>query len=264
MIFGALAFLLMGMTLGLIGGGGSILTVPILVYIYGLSPQDATGSSLFIVGATAMVGATLAALKKEINLAQSLPFAIPSLIGVFISRTFLVPGTPDPVIHWSFLFVSKDMLLMILFAILMVTASFKMIRSSLQIEAVSTVNHWVIAQQGLFVGILTGFVGAGGGFLIIPALVFLLKFTMRQAAGTSLFIIAMNSSLGFLSDWLINNNKDWFLLLNSLAIAILGLCLGRWLAPSFSEKSLKRLFGWFVLILGSCILFQQIFTTHVG
>ncbi len=258
MILGIAAFLLMGITLGLIGGGGSILTVPILVYIYGMSAQEATGSSLFIVGATALVGAVIAYFRNEINLSKSLPFAIPSLIGVFLARTFLVPWTPDPVINLDSFLVTKDMLLLILFAILMVVASFKMIRGTLKIETVPNATVFTIARQGATVGMITGFVGAGGGFLIIPALVFLLRLTMRQAAGTSLMIIAINSSIGFIGDLLHDSNKNWFLLLTSLIVAIIGLMIGRLISPSFSEKSLKKIFGWFILVLGSVILIEQL------
>jgi uncharacterized protein len=259
LIIGWLAFLLMGLTLGLIGGGGSILTVPILVYLYGMSAQDATGASLFVVGATAFVGALAAYFKKEIQLSKSLPFAIPSLFGVFLARSFLVPWTPDPVLSLEGFTISKDLLLMLLFAVLMVTASTKMIRSSNSVTGAKSSSMGLIGLQGFLVGVITGFVGAGGGFLIIPALVFLIGLSMRQAAGTSLLIIAMNSGVGFLGDLMNRPDKNWSLLLSAVLIAIFGLFIGRKLAPSFSEKALKKIFGWFVLVLGTAILLDQFF-----
>ncbi len=261
MFLGGVAFLIMGIVLGLIGGGGSILTVPILVYLYSMSAQEATGSSLFVVGATSLVGALAAFFKKEIQLSQSLPFAVPSLFGVFIARSFLVPWLPDPVVSIKAFVISKDLLLMVLFALLMVTASFKMIRSSTKTVAAPEKSPSLVhvSGQGFLVGLITGFVGAGGGFLIIPALVFLLGLSMRQAAGTSLMIIAMNSSIGFLGDLWNRPDKNWPLLLSAVAIATVGLFIGRRMAPHFTEKTLKKIFGWFVLILGSLILIEQIF-----
>lgn len=258
MLIGWVAFFLMGLTLGVIGGGGSILTVPILVYIYGMKAQEATGSSLFVVGATALVGALISFFKKEIQILQSLPFAIPSVLGVFVARTFLLPAIPEILLASSFFTLSKDMFLMICFSFLMLTASLKMIRSSPATVRPKTGSQRSVVFKGFSVGLITGFVGAGGGFLIIPALIFLLELTMRQAVATSLMIIAINSAMGFLGDLLVDPHKDWYLLFTSVSAAILGLLLGRQIAPAFSEKTLKRVFGWFVLVLGGFILFEQL------
>lgn len=258
MIIGLVAFFIMGLTLGVIGGGGSILTVPILVYIFGMNAQEATGSSLFIVGATALVGAVISFYKKEIQLLQSLPFAVPSVFGVFVARTLLLPFMPDPTLNLEFLVLSKDMFLMICFSILMLTASYKMIRSSPIRGLPQGATLTAVIFKGFSVGAITGFVGAGGGFLIIPALIFLLQLSMRQAVATSLMVIAINSAMGFLGDLLIHPDKQWSILLTSVVAAVFGLLLGRRMAPSFSEKTLKRAFGWFVLLLGSFILIEQL------
>lgn len=258
MMLGWIAFLIMGIVLGLIGGGGSILTVPILVYFFSLNATQATGASLFVVGSTALVGAMVAFFKNEVKLTESLPFVLPSLAGVFIARSFLLPWTPDPI--WSFrsLSFSKDIFLMCLFAILMLTASAKMIFSQNLITEKKSASIIKVSAQGFLVGLVTGFIGAGGGFLIIPGLIFFLNFKMREASATSLLIIAMNSAVGLLSDLIVNHNKPWFLLLMASGIATFGLFVGRRLGPYFSEVALKKIFGWFVFILGSGIFLDQI------
>lgn len=257
-MFGWMAFFIMGMVLGLIGGGGSILTVPILVYFFGMSAQAATGSSLFIVGSVAAVGAFASYLKKEIQFKKSLAFVLPSLAGVFCARSYFLPALPDPVFQMSTFELSKDVLLMALFAVLMLASSYKMIRANVVIRSSEAASVVGVVIQGFLIGAITGFIGAGGGFLIVPALVLLLNYGMKQAVGTSLLIIALNSYVGFLVDLLTSQRDAWSLLFWSTAIAILGLFLGRRLAPLFSEKTLKKAFGWFVLILGLIILIQQI------
>lgn len=258
MIFGALAFFAMGIVLGLIGGGGSILTVPILVYLLGFNAHAATGASLFIVGTVAMIGAFTAFLKKEIKVQESFPFVFPSIAGVIMARTYLLPLLPDPVFRLETFIVSRDSLLMMLFSVLMLAASYKMIRSSKIVQAKQTAPWTHVALQGFLIGMTTGFIGAGGGFLIVPALVFLLGYGLKQAVGTSLFVIAINSFVGFFADLFQGESKPWPLLLAASAIAIAGLFLGRRLTPYFSEKTLKSIFGWFILVLGLSILLEQV------
>jgi uncharacterized membrane protein YfcA len=257
MLIGWIAFFAMGIVLGLIGGGGSILTVPILVYLFGQDPHTATGGSLFIVGAVAVVGALMAFLKKEIKFTESLPFALPSIAGVILARTYLLPLLPDPVIQSELVVISKDGLLMVLFAFLMLMASYKMIRTTAVVTKRQTAPWLQVALQGLFIGAITGFIGAGGGFLIVPALVFLLGYSLKQAIGTSLLVIALNSFVGCFADVLQGEPKPWPLLFTAVGVAIVGLFVGRRLTPYFSEKTLKIIFGWFILVLGSTILLEQ-------
>jgi uncharacterized protein len=256
-LLGWFAFLIMGVVLGLIGGGGSILTVPILVYLFRMDAHSATGASLFIVGTVALIGALAAALKKEIKFTESLPFAIPSIVGVLAARTFLLPALPDPVIRLGTFAISRDALLMTLFALLMLAAAYKMIRASTIPPTRKAASGFNVGLQGFFIGALTGFIGAGGGFLIVPALVFLLGYGLKQAIGTSLLVIALNSFVGFFADVLQGEARSWSLLLVAAIIAVVGLYVGRRLSPQFSEKSLKRIFGWFILVLGSVILLEQ-------
>lgn len=261
-LFGYFAAILMGISLGMIGGGGSILTVPILVYLFQVDAILATAYSLFIVGLTALVGGATYLKRGEVDLPTGLVFAIPSFIGVYLTRAYLVPSIPDPVFTMNKFVLTKALLIMIVFAILMLAASFSMIRSKKE-EAqklqLSPLARWsLISAEGLVVGGVTGLVGAGGGFLIIPALVLLVGLPMKIAVGTSLFIIAAKSLIGFLGDLKSGVSMDWQLLLTLSAIAVVGLFLGVHYSKKVSEKSLKKGFGFFVLIMGSLILFDQL------
>lgn len=265
-LFGYLSSFFMGLSLGLIGGGGSILTVPILVYLFSVDPIVATSTSLFIVGSTALLGAILAWRRNDVHLKMSFQFAIPSVIGVYVMKTYLVPSIPNVIFSLGPFTLTKPLLIMGLFAFLMLLASLAMIRKKKGHQAhvmtsASTKSYGFIiklATQGLFIGGVTGLVGAGGGFLIVPALVTLVGLNMRSAIGTSLLIIAMNSLFGFsiaLSHGLM---VEWLVLLTILGIALMGLTVGSYLSYRVPEGKLKMGFGYFVLIMGSLILFDQI------
>lgn len=261
-ILGYIASILMGLSLGLIGGGGSILTVPILVYIFGTNPILATSYSLFIVGTTALVGGLFYLKKGEVDLKTGFIFGVPSFIGVYLTRAYLVPSLPDPVFTLGSWVVTKPLLIMLVFAILMLAASVSMIRTKKAIEANKVkmnpqLQFLLIGLEGLIVGGVTGFVGAGGGFLIIPALVILVGMSMKLAVGTSLFIIAAKSLIGFAGDLQQKTEIDWTLIFTITGIAVLGLFVGMYFSEKVSEKSLKKGFGYFVLVMGSIILFDQ-------
>lgn len=261
-LFGYLASIIMGVTLGLIGGGGSILTVPILVYLFNTNPITATAYSLFIVGSTALVGGLSYLKKGEVDLKTGFTFAVPSFIGVYLTRAYLMPSLPDPVFSLGSYVVTKPLLVMVVFAVLMLAASVSMIKTPKQ-----KANRMLLSQkakmaligiEGLVVGVVTGFVGAGGGFLIIPALVLLVGMPMKIAVGTSLFIIAAKSLIGFLGDLQHQTHIQWNLMLSITGLAVFGLFLGMLLSKKVSEKGLKKGFGYFVLIMGSFILFDQL------
>jgi hypothetical protein len=263
-ILGYFASLIIGLSLGLIGGGGSILTVPVLVYLFRVNPMLATAYSLFIVGASSLVGAIPKYKQGLVNLKTALIFGIPSIISVFATRKFIVPLIPNEVFTLGDLVVTKSILMMILFAILMVAASISMIRNKGEecekvdttIEEIQVFNYPMILLEGAVVGILTGLVGAGGGFLIIPALVMLSKLSMKQAVGTSLLIIAAKSLIGFTGD-LGHQIIDWKLLLTITGLAIIGIFVGDMVSKKVDGNKLKVGFGWFVLIMGIYILVQQ-------
>lgn len=260
-LLGYIASIFMGLSLGMIGGGGSILTVPILVYLFGINPILATAYSLFIVGLTALFGGFGYLKKGEVDLKTGFIFAVPSFIGVYITRRFVVPSLPDPVFSIGEMAIGKSLLIMLFFAVLMLAASVSMITAK---ETTTTraplspaMKFGLISLEGLVVGGVTGFVGAGGGFLIIPALVVLVGMPMKIAIGTSLFIIAAKSLIGFVGDLQGAAVIDWKLMLTVSGIAIVGLFLGISLSKKVSETALKKGFGYFVLIMGAFILFDQ-------
>lgn len=258
-VAGYLASVLIGISLGLIGGGGSILTVPVMVYLFGIEATRATVYSLFVVGLTSATGSVSYFRKGLADMRTALVFGLPSVAAVYTTRTWVVPAIPAHIATIGSFAITKDMLLMLLFAVLMIFASASMIRKG-KGETETTeqggYNYPVLIGQGLFVGTLTGLIGAGGGFLIIPALVNLLKMPMKKAVGTSLVIIAINSGTGFLFS-LSRTVINWPLLLSVAAIAIGGILAGSMLAARIDGKRLKPAFGWFVLIMGVYILIKE-------
>ena len=258
--FGYFSSILIGVSLGLIGGGGSILTVPVLVYIFNMDAALATVYSLFIVGLTSAVGSINYLKRGLINIKTALMFGIPSVAGVFIARLLIVPFIPEHVFSVGSFDVSKHILLMLLFALLMVGASYSMITKSAATvtneKKPCCKNYALTILQGILTGIITGIVGAGGGFMIIPALVFVLKLPMKEAIGTSLLIIACNSLLGFAGS-AHHINIHWQFLFTIAAFAVSGIFIGNMLSKKIDGAKLKPAFGWFVLIMGLYIILKE-------
>lgn len=261
-IIGYLASALIGISLGLIGGGGSILTVPVLVYLFHVDPVIATAYSLFIVGVSSVAGAYPKYRHGLVDIKTALIFGIPSIIGVYVTRAFLVPLIPSHVFSIGNFVVTKSLLMLLVFSVLMVAASISMILEKKPADGPEIkerkFNFPVIMLEGTVVGMLTGFVGAGGGFLIIPALVLLSKLPMKKAVGTSLLIIAAKSLIGFTGD-LGHYEMDWRLLLIVTALAIGGIFVGNMLSHKMDGDRLKKGFGWFVLAMGIYIIVKELF-----
>jgi uncharacterized membrane protein YfcA len=266
-IAGYFGALVIGISLGLIGGGGSILTVPVLVYLFRVQPILATAYSLFIVGSTSLIGALPKYKQGLVNLKTALIFGVPSIIAVFATRRFIVPAIPDVIFHLGDLAVTKSLLMMVLFAVLMVLAAVSMIRNKKKEPeekiALQKFNYPVILLEGTVVGLLTGLVGAGGGFLIIPALVLLSKLPMKQAVGTSLVIIAAKSLIGFTGD-ISNYEMDWSFLFVITGIAAVGIFIGNWISKKMDAQKLKKGFGWFVLVMGIYIIIKELVFPGTG
>ena len=263
-ILGYILAAIVGVSLGLIGSGGSILTVPILVYVLAVSPVLATAYSLFIVGSTALVGGIQSAIQKKVDFKTVLIFGIPSIAAVYATRLWLVPVIPGELFCIGSFVVTKPIALMLLFAVVMVLASISMIRSGkeradVDENATMKYNYPMILVEGAVVGLLTGLVGAGGGFLIIPALVILARMPMKLAVGTSLFIIAAKSLIGFVGDLQGSEVIDWRLLAGFTGFAVAGIFVGTWLSKKIPGGNLKKAFGWFVLVMGIYIIIKEIF-----
>jgi len=255
--FGALVI---GVTLGLIGGGGSILTVPVLVYLLSVNPVTATAYSLFVVGTSSMVGAVNNIKKKLVDFRTATVFAIPAFIAVYSTRKFIIPAIPEQVATlWGF-DLTKDIGIMLFFAIIMIVASVFMIKNHGKEEPPETkisYNYPLIILEGIVVGVLTGIVGAGGGFLIIPALVLLAKLPMKKAVATSLLIIAVKSLIGFIGD-IQNLDIDWLFLMVFTGLSVIGIFLGSFLNRFIIGEKLKKGFGWFVLVMGIYIIWKEL------
>lgn len=258
-ILGFLGAVIMGITLGLIGGGGSILTVPILIYLFSIDAVLATSYSLVIVGVSAFAGGINYFKKKWVDFTVALWFGSSSLLSVYLTRRYLMPIIPDTLFDNGELIFTKDMLVLISFAALMLAASLKMIFGKPPKGQGGSINGIGLLIQGLLVGLVTGFVGAGGGFIIVPSLVYLAKLDIKKAIGTSLLIISVNSLLGFLGDLQSESSAIDFVFLGKfIGMALIGIFTGTYLSKKISGAKLKPAFGYFVLVVGAFILYQQI------
>ena len=257
-IAGYIASLFIGLALGLIGGGGSILTIPILVYLFSITPTIAISYSLFIVGFTSLLGAYNSYRKGLVNFKTVLLFGSSSITTVFIARKFIIPIIPDVFFKFGSFEVTHSLFVMVVFAILMLVASIPMIRNRKMVEKVQAKEDpFKLVMYGVLIGLVTGFLGSGGGFLLIPALVMLMKLPIKEAIGTSLLIIALNSLIGFLGDFG-RHPIDWKFLVLITAIAIAGIFIGGYFNQKVNGDKLKKGFGWFVLGMGIYIIIKEV------
>ena len=258
---GYLLAIFVGMTLGMLGSGGSILSVPILVYVMHIEPTLATAYSLFVIGTTSLVGGVQKAQQKLVDFKKVILFGIPTVITVFITRKIIVPRIPAVIFSTEIFTLHKSVLIMLVFAVVMIVASVKMIKpvALMEFSDKEKLNYYKIGLQGIFIGLLSGFVGAGGGFLIIPTLLFLAKTPMKMAVGTSLFIVASQSLIGFLGDIGGSQIIDWNVLLLFTSYSILGIFIGNYISKKVEARKLKTAFGWFVLTMGIYIIIKEFF-----
>ncbi|AOW20111.1 sulfite exporter TauE/SafE family protein [Urechidicola croceus] len=260
-ILGYIGALVIGIVLGLIGGGGSILTVPVLVYLLHINPITATAYSLFVVGFSSLVGTLKNIKTRLVDFKTAIIFAIPAFIAVYLTRKFALPAIPEQIFSIGDFLVSKDIAIMVFFALIMLLASISMIRGKCvncdDENAKVTYNYPLIIIEGTVVGAITGLVGSGGGFLIIPALVMMAKLPMKRAVATSLLIISIKSLLGFIGD-VENLEIDWNFLLSFTAVSAIGMFVGNYLNKFIKGEKLKKGFGWFVLLMGVYILIKEL------
>lgn len=260
-ILGFFCSILIGLSLGLMGGGGSMLTIPVLVYLLGVNPILSTAYSLFVVGTTSLVGSVYYIRKQQIDRQVVMLFALPSFVAIFLIRRYVIPAIPEQITINESVRLSKAPAFMLFLAFTMLLASMFMIagrKTQLRANTVSVrYSYLLVILTGLIVGTLTGLVGIGGGFLIVPALVLLVKLPMKKAVGTSLLIIATNSLIGFLCDRILER-VNWSFLLEFTALAMLGILLGSYMSRFISGLKLRKLFGWTVLGLSVFMIAKEI------
>lgn len=251
---------LIGTSLGLIGAGGSILTVPVLVYLAGVDPVLATAYSLFVVGSSSLVGGFRNFRKGFVDLKTAVVFGGPAILTVYATRAFVLPSLPDVLWMSGDYQLSKGTGLLLLFAGLMLATSFSMLkdRKPREIDHVGRgYNFPLILAEGVGVGFITGLVGAGGGFLIIPALVLIAGLEMKMAIGTSLLIIAAKSLVGFMGDVQAGTAIDWTFLAIFTGFSVIGIFIGMRLARQIDGEKLKKGFGWFILAMGLYMIVKE-------
>lgn len=258
-IAGYIASLFIGISLGLMGGGGSILTIPVLVYLFGISPTTAISYSLFIVGFTSFIGAYNNYKKGLVNFKTALLFGASSITTVFVTRKFIIPHVPVVFFKIGKFQVTHSLFVMVVFAILMLAASTSMIRNRTRsiVSQRTSKQPLLLVLYGFLIGLVTGFLGAGGGFLLIPALVLLMKLPMKEAIGTSLLIISLNSLIGFAGD-VGRYTIDFKFISIVTLISISGVFIGGFFNQKVNSDKLKKGFGWFVLVMGLYIIFKEI------
>jgi len=257
-ILGYIGALIVGLVLGLVGGGGSILTVPLLVYLLGYSPIIATAYSLFVVGTSSLVGAVQKHRKKMVDFKTGIAFSFPSFLAVYFSRRYLMHAIPETLFSVGNFAITKNMAIMIFFAIIMIIASFSMIKTTKEnTSTYSNQPYYKTFLQGLIIGIITGIIGAGGGFLYIPALVLWAHLPMKKAVGTSLVIVSINALIGFMGD-LHNLSVDWRFLLSFSFLTILGIIIGGSISKFISNNILKKAFGYFTLVMAIFIIYKEL------
>lgn len=260
-IIGYILAIFVGMTLGMLGSGGSLLSVPILVYVMGIEPTLATAYSLFVIGTTSLVGGIHKAKQKLVDFKKVILFGIPAVLSVFVTRKVLVPKIPEIIVESEEFTLSKSILIMVIFAIVMIFASVQMIRplKEKMVFANEKLNYFKITILGISIGLISGFVGAGGGFLIVPTLLVFAKTPIKMAVGTSLFIVAAQSLIGFTGDIMSDQIIDWKLVQFFTFASVFGIFIGNFISKKVAEEKLKTGFGWFVLTMGIYIIIREIF-----
>ncbi len=262
LILGYLGALFVGITLGLIGSGGSILSLPIFVYLFGLNPVIASAYSLFTVGLTSLVGSIKNIKLKLIDINTVVYFSFSAAISVYVTRKYLIDLIPDEIVTIGSLLITKEKFLMLFFSILIYFAGIAMIKKrmnkSQSQRRKSKYDKGLILLEGTLVGFVTGLVGAGGGFIIIPVLVLFSKLNMKNAIATSLVIISVKSLIGFIGD-IENHLIDWVFLLKFSLISIIGIYLGQAIGLKIDGSKLKKGFGYFIIIVASCVIILEIY-----
>jgi uncharacterized membrane protein YfcA len=253
-----------GFSLGLIGGGGSILTIPVLVFFFNIDPELATTYSLFIVGLTAISGSIPHYRMHDIDYKMVFLFGIPSVIVLFIMRRWLLALIPVTILHVGTLVLTKSLFILIVFTVMMLIAGWSMIRKKNSHASPKEKQSFTrLITEGGITGAITGFIGIGGGFIIVPSLVLFAGLPMKKAIGTSLIIITVNCIVGILGNLEAAASLDYFFLSTFAAFAIIGILAGTWTIQFIPDKKLTPIFGWIILAM-SVVVFIRIFIPFEG
>lgn len=265
-VLGYISALAIGVSLGIIGGGGSILAVPVLAYLFSIDEKAATAYSLFIVGASALVGGVKQHRNGYVDWRTAFVFGIPSILGVTLVRYFVIPALPELLFTIGDFEFTRRMGMFGFFALLMIPAAFSMLKENNKIDInknqKTKYNYPLIVLEGLLVGGITGLIGAGGGFLIIPALVILAKVEMKVAVGTSLIIIAFKSLLGFFLGDALTMSIDWAFLALFTGLSFVGIFIGSYLSNFINGEKLKKAFGYFIFVMAIFIFYMEFKVKH--
>jgi len=259
-ILGYLGALLTGTVLGLLGGGGALLSIPVLVYLFGIEPQLATSYSLILIGITALSGAYQNIRKKLVDYNAALYYGVPSVIAVYVVRRWIMPNLPKVMFTFGTYAVDKNLFILIILAIVMFAAAYKMITSgpAPTEEKEHKINHFELAFFAVLIGSFLGLVGAGGGFLMVPALMYFANVHTKRAIGTSLLLVAVNSFIGFLGDMRSHVQLDWAFFATFAFFSVAGVFIGQYLAERIHNDKLKKYFGWFILLTAVFIIVKEI------
>ncbi|HWB63130.1 MAG TPA: sulfite exporter TauE/SafE family protein [Chitinophagales bacterium] len=260
-IFGYIGALCTGLVLGLMGGGGGLLAIPILVYLFGVEASVATGYSLFLVALTASSGAFQNIRKKMVDYHAAFYYGLPSVITLYIMRRYVMPAIPKALFTVGNYTVQKNQLILFALAIVMFAAAYKMITSDNDVitDEPHKANKLKLATLAVVIGSFLGLVGAGGGFLVMPSLIYFANLPPKKAVGTALVIVSVNSLIGFIGDLGTHTAFNWSFLLTFSFFSISGVFIGHYLAGFIHNHLLKKYFGWFILVVGIWIVIKEAF-----
>jgi uncharacterized protein len=257
------ASLSIGLLLGFIGAGGSIVAIPVFIYILKKDPISSSIYSMFVVGISSMAGSIPSIINKTVDFKVALVFGVPSMVGVFIARKIIFPLIPVELFTIGSFSLSRNFLFMLCLSTVMFLAALRILKPLAEIQPGhdDKSGSALLIPRGFFVGIFTGLMGIGGGFLIVPALYFLAKSSLKKAIGTALFIITFNSLFSFLNSYT-SINIDWSLLIKFSTGAIIGIIIGTGISKKIPTNYLKKIFGWFIFSMSLYIIYRQLFSNR--
>ncbi|MFN0276316.1 MAG: sulfite exporter TauE/SafE family protein [Chitinophagales bacterium] len=262
-LIGYICAVIVGVSLGVLGAGGSILTIPILIYLFKIDPLHATTYAFFIVGTTALVGAIENIRKGNVQIMPAIYFAITGSIVIYIIRNYVLHNIPDVLFSVYNIIITKDIFILLFFAVVMAIAGISMIlQSRRNVSGEKTLSHVSVPKLialGFLVGVIVAFAGVGGGFLITPALTLFAGQNIKKAIGTSLCIISLNSFTGFFSSFHLHDGTDWGFLFLFVLLTGAGVFAGMYITRRIDSMKMKRIFGWFVLAMSVFILAKELF-----